>query len=252
MTASTTIAKDLDRLSDEVLEVLVSTVPARSYAKAAPLLFSKYSLRVTPDNLRAWHIRRVAVEAAEVTPADVRCETDEYAEAIAVWREPERRLGWGTIARLLESSFGYVVKEQTLRSWWHRRKEAGLKSSAGVAAVTRGVELARAGLETVTVALPSASHAPALRSPPDSPSEAPSPDSAPVAAASVVLPSTPFSVTEPDEAPAAASGPRRLYSGDPENDVQRRIRERREAAARVSGRQDELLLRLVPGAEEPA
>lgn len=144
------ISKELDKLSSEVLDVLSKTAGSRNYAEAVPVLFSLYSLRVTPDNLRAWHVRRAAVEIAERTAPDVRCPIDEYAEAIAVWREA--RLTWSTISSMLArpapDGFGFAVKQEALRSWWFRRTTHQARMTAKQLELTAGLERVRFGPAT--------------------------------------------------------------------------------------------------------
>jgi hypothetical protein len=139
----TPISKELDNLCEEVLEVLGSTTPPRNYTSAVKSLFSRYSLKVTADNLRAWHVRRVALSVVESIAPDVRCRIDDYAEAIMVWRDPELRLNWATISAMLAApapnGFEFAVSEQALRNWWHRRKLLGEKRAAGLAAVRAGL-----------------------------------------------------------------------------------------------------------------
>lgn len=139
----TPISKELDNLCEEVLEVLGSTTPPRNYTSAVKSLFLSYSLKVTADNLRAWHVRRVAMSVVESITPDVRCRIDDYAEAIMVWRDPVLRLNWATISAMLAApapkGFEFVVSEQALRSWWHRRKKLGEKRAAGLAAVRAGL-----------------------------------------------------------------------------------------------------------------
>lgn len=140
-TTTKTTSKQLDELSEEVLSIILNTTPTRNYTAAVPQIFRRYALRVTADNLRAWHVRRVALEVADRTPADIRCPIDDYSEAIAVWREA--RLTWSTIEKLLVApapdGFGFVTNQGALRNWWHRRKARGLKMQAGLKDVSAGV-----------------------------------------------------------------------------------------------------------------
>ena len=130
-------------MSDEVLGVLASVSTVNSYASAAPILLTRYALRVTPDNLRAWHVRRVAMAVAEKTAPDVRCAIDDYAEAIMVWRDPAGpKMYWSTIAKKLAApapeGFGFMVTAENLRGWWHRRKRSGEKAAASLSSVQAG------------------------------------------------------------------------------------------------------------------
>jgi hypothetical protein len=210
-----TISSELDRLSAEVLEVLGQTRPARNYAAAAPALFTRFAIRVTPDNLRAWHVRRVAVDLAERTPVDVRCEIDDYAEAIQVWRADRRT--WATISRLLDDGFGFIASAQTLRGWWWRRKNRGAKAEADGSAVARGVATIEPG-----------SPAPILG------------QAAPTATAGPQAPASPS--LSPAPAPTQPVPMNRVLPG--ETETQRRIREKRQAQAAQTGIQDHLLERL--------
>ncbi|MFG6488289.1 hypothetical protein ACG04R_16500 [Roseateles sp. BYS78W] len=139
-----TISSELDRLAADVMAVLAATRPPRNYAAAAPALYERFAVKVTPDNLRAWHVRRVAVDLSDRTPADIRCDIDDYAEAIRLWRE-ERRT-WATISRLLMDGFAFDASEQRLRGWWHRRETRATKIAASSAAVGTGVASMVAGL----------------------------------------------------------------------------------------------------------
>lgn len=148
---STTISQDLDRLSDEVFRVLSTTTPPRNYAAAVPLLFDKYALRVKADNLRAWHIRRVAVIDSDQSTPDIRSPIDEYAEAILVWKDPSApTMYWPTIAKKLSENFGFVVTQGALRGWWFRRKRAGAKAAVALALVQDGLRVAGAPAPTPT------------------------------------------------------------------------------------------------------
>lgn len=214
-----TISSELDRLAADVMAVLAATRPPRNYAAAAPALYERFAIKVTPDNLRAWHVRRVAVDLSDRTPADIRCDIDDYAEAIRLWRE-ERRT-WATISRLLKDGFAFEASEQRLRGWWHRRENRATKIAASSASVGTGVASMAAGLPP----------APAPHS------QAPSP--APTAPA----PQIPSSITS--ASPPASVHVSRALPG--ENDAQRRIRESRERRAAETGIQDAMLDRLAAG-----
>ena len=217
-----TVSSELDNLSTEVLEVLAQTRPARNYAATAPVLFARFAIRVTPDNLRAWHVRRVAIDLAERTPQDVRCDIDDYAEAIRVWRTDRRT--WATVSRLLAEGFGFTASEQTLRGWWWRRKERGDKAGAAGAAVARGVQGIVFGVPLTSVRQ---SEFPAAELP---------------AAGSQAPAATSQQIARPT---ALASIAARLLG---ETDVQQRIREKRLAQAAQTGIQDQLLARLAASA----
>jgi hypothetical protein len=211
---STPISKELDRLSDEVLGVLASVSSVNRYASASPVLYSQYALRVTPDNLRAWHVRRVAIAVAERTAPDVRCAIDDYAEAILVWRDAAGpRMFWSTIAAKLGApapeGFGFVVTAENLRGWWHRRKRSGEKAAATLESVRVGVQSSGRAL---VARPPSAGH-----------------------------------VTVAAPKVAAFSFP---VAG--ENDAQRRIRESRAAAANKTSGVDALLSQFEANQAKPA
>lgn len=207
-----TTTSELDRLASDVLEALDQTRSQHKYADAAKALFSRFAIKVSADNLRAWHVRRVAADLSERTPVDLRCDTDDYADAIRMWRE-ERRT-WASISKLLKEGFGFDVSEQALRGWWWRRKTRAEKDLAASAAVGGAVSAVVAAARQV---------------PPTS-------DAAQTQAPAAAAPRA-----TPAASPAAQFISRALPS---ETDVQRKIREKREQGAGVTSLQDSMLDRL--------